>query len=86
MQVADPVRVVLDQFQAGGPAVFGVAGVQAQVQVRGVRCGQQGFDVLLRADVRVGVGVELLLQAEVLQQGFAEPVVAGEEITPMPSR
>ncbi len=76
MQVADPVRVVLDQVEAGGPAVFGVAGVQAEVEVLGVRGGEQGLDVLLRADMGVGVRVELLLQAEVLQQRLAQAVVA----------
>ena len=43
---------------------------------------QQGFDVLLGADVGVGVGVELLLQAEVLQQRLAQAVVAGEQVAP----
>src|SRR6478609_10281917 len=84
VQVADPVRVVLDELQAGCAAVFRVAGVQAQVEVLRVGGAQQCFDVLLGSDVRVGVGVELLLEAEVLEQRLAKPVVAGEQVTPGP--
>src|SRR6478672_10051904 len=82
VQVADPVRIVLDQVEAGGPAVFGVAGIQAEVEVLRVRGGEEGLDVLLRADMGVGVRVELLLQAEVLKQRLAQAVVSGKEVAP----
>lgn len=83
VQVADAFRVVLDELKAGGSAVFGMAGVQAQVQVLGIRCGEEGLDVLLRPHVGVGVGVELLVQPEVLQQDLPHAVVAGEQVCPL---
>ena len=60
-----------------------MAGVEAQVRVPRVGLVEEAVDLAGGADVTVGVRVELLLDAELLEQRLAEPVVAGGELRPL---
>ena len=83
MQVADALWMVLDELDVIAAVVSKVAGVQAQVGVARVGFLQEAQDFAGGADMAVSVGVELLLHAEFFQQGLAQAVVAGSELSPL---
>ena len=83
VEVADPVGVSLDELDAVAAVIGEVAGVQAQVEVPRVGELEQPLHLPVGADVAVGVGVELLADAELFQQGLPEPVVSRGQLLPL---
>ena len=67
VQVADSVGILFDQFEAVTAVVGNVSGVEAEVDPLGIGGLQESFDVWLVADMAVGVGVELHVQAVLLK-------------------
>ena len=82
MQVADAFRVVVDELHVVPAIVREVAGVEAEVHIARVRLREQTLQLAVRADVGVGVRVELLPQAAFLQRlagRFRAPEVGDDD-------
>ena len=79
VHVTDALAVPADQVEGVAAAVGDVAGVQAQVDVRGVGAVQEAFDLGLGLDVAVGVRVDdepdvVLFQQDLLPSSSAAAV------------
>ncbi|KNC23898.1 hypothetical protein FF38_07166, partial [Lucilia cuprina] len=73
----------LERLDVVAAVVREVTGVQAQVRVAWVGLVEEAVHFARRADVAVGVRVELLVNAELLEQRLAEAVVTRRELLPL---